>query len=70
LGAIPYRPGAGGTQNVENPIEQSVNIISYLCMSNEKPCHLLITLLEKCYSVIWRRKVIGKSNAVIEEKVV
>jgi hypothetical protein len=52
LGAIPYRPGAGGAQNVEKPIEQSVNIISYLCMSNEKTCHLLGISLEKCDSVI------------------
>jgi hypothetical protein len=52
LGAIPYEPGAGGTQNVEKPREQSVNIINYLCRSNEKTCHLLVTSFKKCYSII------------------
>jgi hypothetical protein len=37
LGAIPYRPGAGGTQNVEKPRRAIGNYkISYLLESNEK----------------------------------
>jgi hypothetical protein len=66
LGAIPYRPGVGGAQNVEKPkSNRLIYLVTYEQWVMKKPCHLLVTLLN-----VIARKVIGKINAVIEGKVV